>query len=105
MEKRRLGSQGLSVSAIGLGCSGMSSDYGVPDDQESTATIHRAIELGVSLFDTSDAYGAGHNEQLLGAAVRNKRQNITIATKFGNIRGPNGERGMANGRPEYVPQA
>jgi aryl-alcohol dehydrogenase-like predicted oxidoreductase len=105
MEKRSLGTQGLVVSAIGLGCSGMSSDYGVPDDQESTATIHRAIDLGVTLFDTSDAYGAGHNEQLLGAGVRDKRESVLIATKFGNMRGPNGERGITNGRPEYVPQA
>jgi aryl-alcohol dehydrogenase-like predicted oxidoreductase len=105
METRRLGSQGLDVSAIGLGCSGMSSDYGVPDDRESTATIHRAIELGVTLFDTSDAYGAGHNEQLLGAALRDRRRKVLIATKFGNMRGPNGERGMANGRPDYIPQA
>jgi aryl-alcohol dehydrogenase-like predicted oxidoreductase len=105
MELRRLGSQGLNVSAVGLGCSGMSSDYGVPDDVESTATIHRAIDLGVTLFDTSDAYGAGHNEQLLGAALRNRRDKVFIATKFGNMRGPNGERGMANGRPEYIPQA
>jgi aryl-alcohol dehydrogenase-like predicted oxidoreductase len=105
MEMRRLGSQGLNVSAVGLGCSGMSSDYGVPDDVESTATIHRAIELGVTLFDTSDAYGAGHNEQLLGAAVRDRRDKVFIASKFGNMRGPNGERGMANGKPEYIPQA
>jgi aryl-alcohol dehydrogenase-like predicted oxidoreductase len=105
MEKRSLGTQGLVVSAIGLGCSGMSSDYGVPDDQESTATIHRAIDLGVTLFDTSDAYGSGHNEHLLGAGVRDRRRSVLIATKFGNMRGPNGERGMANGRPEYIPQA
>ena len=93
MEQRKLGSQGLQVSAIGLGCSGMSSDYGVPDDTESTATIHRAIELGLRFFDTSDAYGAGRNEELLGAAIKGKRDGLIIATKFGNIRGPNGERG------------
>jgi aryl-alcohol dehydrogenase-like predicted oxidoreductase len=105
MKPRRLGSQGLQVSAIGLGCSGMSSDYGVPDDPESTATIRRAIELGVDFFDTSDAYGAGRNEELLGTAIREKRQGLTVATKFGNIRGPSGERGGTNGRPDYVPQA
>lgn len=105
MEKRLLGSQGLSASAIGLGCAGMSAEYGVPDDEASTATIQRAIDLGITFFDTSDAYGAGHNEQLVGHAVRSNRQNVIIATKFGNIRGPNGERGMVNGHPDYIPQA
>ncbi len=105
MEQRKLGSQGLQVSAVGLGCSGMSSDYGVPDDTESTATIHRAIELGVRFFDTSDAYGAGRNEELLGAAIKGKRDRLIVATKFGNIRGPNGERGGTNSHPDYVPQA
>jgi len=83
----------------------MTSDYGVPDDVESTATIHRAIELGITLFDTSDAYGAGRNEELLGAAIRDRRDSLIICTKFGNIRGPNGERGDTNGRPDYVPIA
>ena len=83
----------------------MSSDYGVPDDAESTATIHRAIDLGVTLFDTSDAYGHGRNEALLGAAIRGRRDGLVIATKFGNMRGPNGERGLTNGRPDYVPVA
>jgi aryl-alcohol dehydrogenase-like predicted oxidoreductase len=83
----------------------MTSDYGVPDDVESTATIHRAIELGITLFDTSDAYGAGRNEELLGAAIRDRRDCLIICTKFGNIRGPNGERGGTNGRPDYVPVA
>jgi aryl-alcohol dehydrogenase-like predicted oxidoreductase len=105
MEYRHLGSTGLRVSAVGLGCSGMSSDYGVPDDVESTATIHRAIELGVTLFDTSDAYGAGKNESLLGQALKGRRDRVVIATKFGNVRGPNGERGGTNSRPEYVPVA
>jgi aryl-alcohol dehydrogenase-like predicted oxidoreductase len=105
MKYRNLGSQGLRVSAIGLGCSGMSSDYGIPDDVESTATIHRAIELGLTLFDTSDAYGAGKNEELIGAAIKGKRDRVLIASKFGNIRGPNGERGGVNGKPEYVPVA
>jgi aryl-alcohol dehydrogenase-like predicted oxidoreductase len=105
MISRQLGSAGLHASIIGLGCSGMTSDYGVPDDVESTATIHRAIELGITLFDTSDAYGAGRNEELLGAAIRDRRDSLIICTKFGNIRGPNGERGGTNGRPDYVPIA
>lgn len=105
MRYRKLGSAGLRVSALGLGCSGMTSDYGLPDDTESTATIHRAIDLGVTLFDTSDAYGAGRNEALIGAAIRGRRDGLVIASKFGNIRGPNGERGGTNGRPDYVPVA
>src|SRR6476659_7223492 len=103
MQYRQLG-QGLHVSAIGLGCSGMSADYGVPDDAESTATIHRAIDLGINLFDTSDAYAAGVNEELIGGAVKDRRDKVFIASKFGNIRGPNGQRGAGiNGKPDYVP--
>lgn len=105
MRYRNLGEVGLRVSALGLGCSGMSADYGVPDDVESTATIHRAIELGLNFFDTSDAYAAGRNEELLGQAIRGRRDGLVIATKFGNMRGPNGERGMVNGKPDYVPVA
>jgi aryl-alcohol dehydrogenase-like predicted oxidoreductase len=105
MKHRQLGKAGPRVSAIGLGCSGMSSDYGVPDDAESTATIHRAVELGITLFDTSDAYGLGKNEELLGRALRGRREKVLIASKFGNMRGPNGERGIVNGRPDYVPAA
>jgi aryl-alcohol dehydrogenase-like predicted oxidoreductase len=105
MKYRRLGRTGPCVSAIGLGCSGMSSDYGVPDDVESTATVRRAIELGITLFDTSDAYGLGKNEELLGNALRGHRDKVLIASKFGNMRGPNGERGIVNGRPDYVPVA
>jgi aryl-alcohol dehydrogenase-like predicted oxidoreductase len=105
MHYRKLGKQGLRVSALGLGCSGMSSDYGVPDDVESTATIHRAIELGLNFFDTSDAYAAGRNEELIAQAIRGRRDGLVIATKFGNIRGPKGERGMVNGKPDYVPVA
>jgi aryl-alcohol dehydrogenase-like predicted oxidoreductase len=104
MKHRKLG-QGLQVSAIGLGCSGMSADYGVPDDVESIATIHRAAELGITLLDTSDAYAAGVNEQLVGQAVKGKRDKFLIASKFGNIRGPGGQRGGVNGKPEYVPVA
>lgn len=102
MERRNLGSAGLAVSTIGLGCSGMTGDYGVPDDVESTATIHRAIDLGVDFFDTSDAYADGRNEQLIAAAIAGRRDGLILATKFGNIRGPNGERGGVNGRPEHV---
>jgi aryl-alcohol dehydrogenase-like predicted oxidoreductase len=105
MRYRQLG-QGLRVSAIGLGCSGMSADYGVPDDVESIATIHRAIELGMTMLDTSDAYAGGVNEELIGKAIKGRRDKVLIASKFGNIRGPNGERGAGvNGRPDYVPVA
>jgi aryl-alcohol dehydrogenase-like predicted oxidoreductase len=105
MKSRKLGSQGLTVSALGLGCSGMTSDYGVRDDVESVATLHHAIDLGVTLFDTSDAYAAGQNEELLAGALKGKRDKIVLASKFGNIRGPNGERGGTNGKPDYVAQA
>jgi aryl-alcohol dehydrogenase-like predicted oxidoreductase len=104
MQYRVLGKD-FRVSAIGLGCSGMSADYGVPDDEESIATLHRAAELGITLLDTSDAYGAGRNEQLIGRAVRGRRDQYFIASKFGNIRGPGGQRGGVNGRPDYVPLA
>lgn len=105
LPQRTLGTQGLTVGALGLGCSGMTSDYGVPDDVESVATLHRAIDMSVTLFDTSDAYGAGRNEELIAGAIKGRRDKIAIASKFGNIRGPNGERGGTNGKPEYVPQA
>jgi aryl-alcohol dehydrogenase-like predicted oxidoreductase len=104
MKYRTLG-QNLRVSAIGLGCSGMSADYGVPDDVESIATIHRAAELGITMLDTSDAYAAGVNEQLVGTAIKSRRDKFLIASKFGNIRGPGGQRGGVNGRPDYVPVA
>jgi aryl-alcohol dehydrogenase-like predicted oxidoreductase len=104
MHQRQLG-QNFRVSAIGLGCSGMSADYGVPDDVESIATIHRAAELGITLLDTSDAYAAGVNEQLVGQAIKGRRDQFSIATKFGNIRGPGGQRGGVNGKPDYVPVA
>lgn len=83
MIKRKLGCQGLEVSALGLGCMGMSQSYGVPDDHESIATIHRAIELGVTFFDTAEVYGPYTNEELLGRALKGRRDNVVIATKFG----------------------
>lgn len=104
MKKRKLGSSGLEVSALGLGCMGMSISYGTPDDEESTATIQRALDLGVNLLDTSDAYGGGINERLLGAAIRGRRDEVVLATKFGNRRNaPDGR--SVDGRPEYVRQA
>lgn len=105
MERRTLGTGGLSVSAIGLGCMGMSEFYGPSDEAESIATIHRALELGVDFLDTADMYGVGHNEELVGRAIRDRRDRVVLATKFGNVRGPNGERLGIDGRPEYVRSA
>src|SRR3954462_11073384 len=104
MKYRQLG-QGLCVSAIGVGCSGMSPDYGVPDDVESMATIHRCIDLGITMLDTSDAYAAGGHGGLGGQAIKGRRDKLLIATKFSNIRGRGGERGGVTGKPDYVPVA
>ena len=105
MEQRHLGSLGLTVSAMGLGCMGMSEFYGGHDDAESIATIHRTIDLGITLLDTSDSYGPKTNEQLVGRAVRDRRDRVAIATKFGFVRRPDGSWAGVSGRPDYVHQA
>lgn len=105
MQKRKLGSQGLEVSALGLGCMGMSDFYGVRDESEATATIHRAIELGVTFFDTADMYGPFTNEQLVGKALLGKRDSVILATKFGIVRDEDPQKRSINGRPEYVKAA
>ena len=105
MEQRTLGRQGLVVSALGLGCMGMSDFYGPTDEAESVATIHRAVDLGVTFFDTADMYGPFKNEELLGRALRTRRDRVVIATKFGNRRAPDGAFLGVSGRPEYVLQA
>ncbi len=107
MKTRKLGKHGPSVPALGLGCMGMTGIYGEPDEAEAIATIHRAIDLGMNLIVTSDAYGAGTNEELVGRALKGRRERALVATKFGNI-GLSGFKlpeGLSAGHPDYVPQA
>ncbi len=106
MQTRKLGNQGLVVSALGLGCMGMSGVYGIADEQESISTIHHAIDLGVNFLDTADAYGTGHNEILIGQAIKDRRDQVVIATKFGlsNV-SVDAYTIPVNGRPEYVRSA
>src|SRR5919109_4049718 len=105
MKFRSLGRNGLTTSALGLGCMGMSEFYGARDDDESIRTIHRALELGITLLDTADMYGVGHNEQLVGRAIRGRREQAIVATKFGNVRGEDGSYLRISGRAEYVKHA
>jgi len=103
MKKRTLG-QGLEVSAMGLGCMGMSDFYGGRDEAEAFATLQRALDLGITLLDTADMYGSGSNEELVGRAIRDRRDGVIVATKFGNVRNPDGTFKGVNGKPEYVRQ-
>ena len=111
MQRRKLGKDGLEVPAVGLGCMGMSISYGEPNDEESIATMHRALDLGVNLLVTSDAYGNGINEELIGKAIKGRRSRFLVATKFGNLAlagraaGAGDAPTLTGGHPKYVPQA
>ena len=106
MQRRTLGTLGPEVAAIGLGCMGMSISYGEPNDEESIATIHRAIDLGCNLIVTSDAYGSGVNEELIARAIKGRRDKVVLATKFGNLAlGGGNTSGLSGGHPDYVLQA
>ena len=100
LPKRKLGSSGIEVSAIGLGCMSLSGIYGKTGDDEGIALIHEALDNGVTFLDSSDAYGAGHNEELVGKALKGRRSGVVLATKFGNLGGRDGK--FADGRPEFV---
>ena len=105
MQLRDIGDSTLKVSALGLGCMGMSEFYGPQREEESVATIHRALDIGVNFLDTADAYGRGDNEKLVGRAIKGRRDQVVLATKFGNVRDEGGRFLGINGRPEYVRQA
>ncbi|PCC67350.1 Predicted oxidoreductase [Nannocystis exedens] len=105
MKTRKLGTSGIDLSAIGLGCMGMSDFYGPADEQRSIAVLHRALAEGVNFLDTADMYGTGRNEELVGRAIRDRRDAVVLATKFAIRRGPNGEFLGVSGKPEYVKQA
>jgi aryl-alcohol dehydrogenase-like predicted oxidoreductase len=105
MNKRTLGNSGIAVSAIGLGCMGMSEFYGASDESQSIATLEHSLDIGVNFWDTADMYGSGDNERLLAKVLAKRRAEVVLATKFGNMRGPKGEYLGINGRPEYVRQA
>lgn len=105
MQKRKLGNEGLTVSAMGLGCMGMSEFYGAGDEKESIATIRRAMDLGIDFLDTADMYGRGHNEELVGRAIKGVRGQVVVATKFAVLRGSDGSFTGISGKPEYVRSA
>jgi aryl-alcohol dehydrogenase-like predicted oxidoreductase len=105
VDQRNLGNEGLVVSELGLGCMGMSEFYGTSDEEESIATIHRAIELGITFLDTADMYGPFSNEKLVGKAIADRREQVVLATKFGNVRGEDGSFLGVSGKPDYVREA
>ena len=105
MNFRTLGKQGPTVSAIGLGCMGMSEFYGSTNEEQSIRTIHQSLDLGINFLDTADMYGVGHNEELVGRAIKDRRDKVVLATKFGNVRGTDGSFKGVNGKPSYVKEA
>lgn len=102
MNFRKLGKNGPTVSALGLGCMGMSEFYGSTNEEQSIRTIHQALDWGINFLDTADMYGMGHNEKLVGRAIKDRRDKVVLATKFGNVRGPDGSFMGVNGKPSYV---
>src|ERR1700736_2904366 len=103
--RRKLGLDGLEVSAIGLGCMGMSDFYGPADESTNLSVLNAALDIGINFLDTADVYGTGANERLLGKVLKTRRQEVVLATKFGNLRGPDGALLGINGTPEYVRDA